>query len=517
MTDTVFTNGNIITFDETNPLAEALVIRGDRIAYVGSVDGSADCRTFDAQVIDLQGKTLIPGFNDNHLHVLAMGDYFSKLNLQQLSCEQVVDKLRSLDPSPRPREPMYASGWDYPDCPTPHRALLDAHFPNRPVALFQYSGHAAWVNTAFLRKLKVTGRTPDPPGGMIEKDADGAPTGILKDKAVMPIHFKRFWQMNTRAKLRAMLCEKAMGLFRENGITSVQDNTWFPFTVSHYNRLKKHGKLPVRITCWSYGELPWARFWLEHKPFDAIWVRKGPRKFFLDGTFSTRTAMLMHSYQGEAENFGLPAISAERLRLEIQRAVRQRRQLALHAIGDRAIHQFLDVLELFEAEKPQIRALRFRLEHAQLIAPEDLQRLAEWGVLLAVQPSALNDSQKDRQLLGAERAEGAYPYRSILRQGIPLSFGSDVPGESRFKPLELIHLVVNRPSRERISAFEALAAYTKGSAYAEFMEKEKGTLTAGKLADCVVLSDDPTRCPPERIRDIRVERTVVGGQTVFAA
>ena len=187
----------------------------------------------------------------------------------------------------------------------------------------------------------------------------------------------------------------------------------------------------------------------------------------------------------------------------------------MHAIGARAVHHVLDILETFKTEKQQIRALRFRLEHAQLVTQEDLKRLADWGVLLAVQPSALIDSTKDQGLLGQQRAEGAYPYRSILRQGIPLSFGSDVPGESKFKPLELIQLAVDRQSNERITAFEALAAYTKGSAYAEFMENEKGTLTAGKLADCVALSQDPTRCPTDRIRDIQVEMTMVGGKIVY--
>ena len=323
--------------------------------------------------------------------------------------------------------------------------------------------------------------------------------------------------MNTRAALRTKLCDTALTLFRENGITSVQDNTWFPFTVSHYNRLKKNEMLTTRISCWSYGELAWARLWLEHKRFDPLWVRKGPRKFFIDGTFSTRTAMLMEPYRAEPENFGLPSISFDRLKREIDRAIRQRRQIALHAIGDRAIHQFLNILESFKDKQQQVRSLRFRLEHAQLIAPEDLPRLAEWGILLAVQPSALIDLQKDQNLLGERRASGAYPYRSILQQGIPLSFGSDVPGETSFKPLELIHMAVNRPSPERITALEALEAYTKGSAYAEFMEDEKGTLRAGKLADCVVLSDDPVRCPPENIKDIKVEMTMVGGRMVYRA
>ena len=515
MTQTTLINGNIITLDDTLPSAEAMVIREERIEYVGSAEGAARHEAPDTHVIDLGGKTLIPGFNDNHLHVLSTGDYFSKLNLEHLSCEQVIDTLRAADHSLQPREPLFASGWDYPDCPDPHREMLDRHFPDRPVALFQYSGHAAWVNSAFLQKLKVTRATPDPPGGEIEKDAKGRPTGILKDKAVFPIHFKRFWQMNTRSKLRTQLCDKALTLFRENGITSVQDNTWFPFTVSHYRRLRKKKQLTCRVTCWSYGEIDWARFWLEHQRFDRHWVRKGPRKFFIDGTFSTHTAMLMEPYRGEPENFGLPSISPARLQREIGKAIRHRRQLALHAIGDRAIHHFLDILDTYKSEKKQVRDLRFRLEHAQLVTSDDLKRLADWGILLAVQPSALIDSKKDQTLLGRHRAAGAYPYRSILNEGIPLSFGSDVPGESRFKPLELIHLAVNRDSEERITALEALTAYTKGSAYAEFMEQEKGTLTAGKLADCTVLSEDPTRCPEERIRDIEVRMTMVGGQAVF--
>jgi hypothetical protein len=385
------------------------------------------------------------------------------------------------------------------------------------VALFQYSGHAAWVNTAFLKKLKVTEKTPDPPGGKIERDAQGRPTGILKDKAAFPLHFKRLLGMNLKRGLRTELVDKALRLFRESGITSVQDNTWFPMAVTHYNRLKRMGKLSVRISCWSYGEIGWARYWLEHKRFDPLWVRKGPRKFFIDGTFSTRTAMLTEHYRGEPENFGLPSISPPALRREIRKGIRQRRQLAFHAIGDRAIHEFMNTLERFKDHKRQIHKLRFRLEHAQLIAPQDLERLADWGILLAVQPSALVDFEKDRRLLGEERARRAYPLGSVLKAGIPLSFGSDVPGESKFNPLELIHMAVNRESGERISARDALYAYTRGSAYAEFMEAEKGTLMPGKLADITVLSEDPIGCPPDRIRHIRTIMTLTGGKIVFKA
>jgi predicted amidohydrolase YtcJ len=322
-------------------------------------------------------------------------------------------------------------------------------------------------------------------------------------------------EINLKADLRSRLFDHALTLFRENGITSIQDNTWLPLTVKHYQRLHRKGTLTVRVSCWSYGKLKWARFWQEHLRFDPLWVRKGPRKYFLDGTFSTRTAMLTEPYQGEADNYGLAAITPQRLKLVIQNAIRQGRQLALHAIGDGAIRQFLNILENFKKERQRIRDLRFRLEHAQLIAAEDLPRLADWGILLAVQPSASIDFEKDKALLGEKRAGQAYAYRSILKAGIPLSFGSDIPGESRFKPLELIHLAVNRKNGESLSPREALRAYTQGSAYAEFMETQKGTLTAGKLADAVVLSDDPATCPPEKIKQIRVEATITGGSVVF--
>lgn len=177
--------------------------------------------------------------------------------------------------------------------------------------------------------------------------------------------------------------------------------------------------------------------------------------------------------------------------------------------------QIIEKLKAAEKDRQRVRNLRFRLEHAQLIAQEDLPRLADWGILLAVQPSALIDLKKDQGLLGEERANRAYPYQSILNAGISLSFGSDVPGESKFEPLELIHLAVNRNNGENVTPLQALCAYTKGSAYAEFMESEKGTLTPGKLADCVVLSEDPTTCPPDKIKDIRVEATIIGGRIVF--
>ena len=515
MADLILKNANIVTLDAAVPAADTLVIEKDRIAFVGRFDKAIPYQTPRTKVIDLQGRTLIPGFNDNHLHAVSTGDYFSRPNLLGLDGNRIVEKLKAAEKDLPPGEAIQGFGWDYPSCPNPHRKLLDRHFPNRSVILFQYSGHSAWLNSFHLKKLKVTSRTPDPPGGKIERDSRGEPTGILKERAVYPIHYHRLIEMNIKRRLRTRLLDVALTLFRENGITSIQDNTWMPFTVGHYKRLHRKGNLTTRVSCWSYGKLKWARFWLEHLRFDPLWVRKGPRKFFIDGTFSTRTAMLIEPYRGEPNNYGLSSISPSRLDHVIRTAIDQRRQLALHAIGDGAIRKFLDTLENFKRKKDKIRNLRFRLEHAQLIEADDLKRLADWGVLLAVQPSALIDLTKDQGILGEERANRAYPYRSILNAGIAMSFGSDVPGESTFKPLELIHLAVNRNTGEQLSPLEALKAYTVGSAFAEFMETQKGTLTPGKLADCVVLSADPIRSAPKKIKDIRVLMTIVGGNIVF--
>jgi hypothetical protein len=249
--------------------------------------------------------------------------------------------------------------------------------------------------------------------------------------------------------------------------------------------------------------------------YDRAWVRRGPWKYLMDGTFSTHTAWMLEPYAGEPDNFGTPNGTPEDLLRIVQQAARARRQVAFHAIGDRMIRGILDAVQAVWARRPAVGRLRMRLEHAQIFDPADLPRPAELGVLVAAQPTALGSPAKDASILGRERAARAYPFASLLAAGARLSFGSDFPGEIEYRPLEAIHLAVNRLGPERISAGEALACYTRESAYAEFMEQEKGTLAPGKLADLAVLSGDPTAVPAERIRDIRVLMTIVGGRTVF--
>jgi predicted amidohydrolase YtcJ len=515
MRELLLTGGRVLTMDPAHPRAEAVLVRGERVIAVGSTAELSALASPQAGRLELGGRCLIPGFNDNHLHALSMGEYFSRVRVHGLGPREILEVLRERFAGARAGEILWAYGWDYPQCPAPHRSLLDEAFPDNPVVLYQFSGHAAWVNTAMLARLGIRRGTPDPVGGEIARGPDGEPTGILRDAAIYPLHLKRMRRHVFDRGLRARLLDACLNLLSEAGITSVQDNTWVPTTVWTLGEYRRRGSLTCRFTCWAYGNDRWMRPLMGLARYDRAWVRRGPWKYLMDGTFSTHTAWMLEPYAGEPENVGTPNGTPEDLLRIVQQAARARRQVAFHAIGDRMIRGILDAVQAVRVRRPVVGGLRLRLEHAQIFDPADLPRPAELGVLVAAQPTALGSPAKDASILGTERAARAYPFASLLAAGARLSFGSDFPGEIEYRPLEAIHLAVNRPGPERISAAQALACYTRESAYAEFMEQEKGTLAPGKLADLAVLSEDPTAVPAERIRDIRVLRTIVGGKTVF--
>ena len=515
MSELLLHGGRVLTMDSQLPRAEAVLVRGERIAAAGRSAELLRLASPQARRLDLAGRCLIPGFNDNHLHALSMGEYSSRVRLNGLGASEILEVLRERFRGAQRGQMLFAYGWDYPQCPNPHRALLDEAFPDNPVVLYQFSGHAAWVNSAMLARLGIRRSTPDPQGGQIVRGPDGEPTGILRDAAIYPLQLKRLRRHVFDKGLRAQMLDGALALLSQSGVTSVQDNTWVPTTVWLLNEYRRAGKLTCRFSCWAYGNDPWMRPLMRLARYDRKWVRRGPWKYLMDGTFSTHTAWLLEPYAGEPDNYGQAKASGEALALIVSQAVRIRQQVAFHAIGDRMIREILDAVRKAGVRRPALHTLRFRLEHAQLVDPADIPRLAQLGVLVAAQPTALGTPEKDAAILGPERARRAYPFRSLLEAGAHLSFGSDFPGEIEYRPLEAIHRAVNRPDEERISVEQALACYTRESAYAEFMEAEKGTITAGKLADLVVLSDDPTAVPAGRIRDIRVDMSIVGGAVVY--
>jgi predicted amidohydrolase YtcJ len=515
MDELLLYNGTIRTVDREQPSAEAVLVQGERIVIAGGETEARRRASAAALQIDLQGRTLIPGFNDNHIHLIAMGDNLDRPNLRGMDAAGIVKYLKEEFRDALPGQTLYAFGWDYPSCPNPHRSLLDEAFADNPVVLIQFSGHGIWVNSRVLHEYRIGPRTPDPPGGEILRDENGNPTGILRDNAAIPIHRARFKKMRANTAVQRRVLDRALGELARVGITSIQDNTWFPSTVALFNRYRRLGLLTVRVSCWFYGMIPAQAAHMSLMRFDDLWVRRGPWKYLLDGTFSTRTAWLLEPYAGEPGNYGIAGGVAELTDRAVGLSIRRRRQAAFHAIGDRTIRELINTIEKYSRRYENVAKLRLRIEHAQLIDPEDLPRLKELGILVSAQPSALATPEKDEDLLGPQRAARAYPYRSLLDAGVHLSFGSDMPGETSFDPLLGMHYTVNRSGIERISPAEALRAYTMGSAYAEFLESEKGSITAGKLADLAVLSADPLSVPAESIKDIEVQMTILGGRIVY--
>ena len=524
MASTAWLNGRFVTLDPSRPRAEAIVVRElDRgrdaqIVFVGDSAGALERAGPDAEVRDLGGRAVVPGFNDNHVHAVILGDHTLAPDLGGLDAAQIVELLRERFADAPPGQILMAYNWDYPACPEPRKELLDRAFPRNPVVLSQFSGHAQWLNSAALRAIGVTKNSRDPPRGQVLRDPDGEPTGIVRDLGDTGLSRARFRGIFFTAAMRDPRLDLALDRFRRCGVTSVQDNTWFYPQLFTLARLRRSGSLSLRFSTWSYGRLPWTtpamRLVGMLGGFDQSWVRPGPVKFFLDGAFSTRTACLCEPYADDPGG-GLCADPAAPT-AELEYLARHRLQGAFHIIGDRGVALFLDAVEEARSRHPDLDSLRIRIEHAQLIRAVDIPRIRSLGILISAQPSALGSPEKDERLLGAERARRAYPYRSLLDAGVHLSFGSDIPGEATCDPLFSIHMAVNRPGGERITVLEALRCYTVGSAYAEFMEDKKGMLKEGMLADFVVLSQDITEIPSERIKGTVVEETVVGGRSVYA-
>ena len=511
---TIYYGGTILTMDEAVPKAEAMLVEGERIQAVGALAELESRLQPGVERVDLGGYTLLPGFNDNHIHVNGLGDNFSLPNLMGLDKAGIIEALKVRYADSGSSDWVVGNNWDYPTCPDPHKRDLDEVFPDRPVLLFQFSGHAAWCNSAGLKKLGVDRDTKDWPSGGVLKDETGEPTGVLREPQGLR-KLKKYWILKLwNKKVINSSFRAAMVKLREAGITSVQDNTWFPPSLTVLQRLKKSGELTCRVSAWVIGEYPPIAFLMNIRRYDDLWIRKGPMKYFLDGAFSSHSAWMTEDYADDPGNSG-KGREADLTAKKIERYVRKGRQIASHAIGDRATKEYCDAVERLAERYPGVRDLRIRIEHGQLIRDEDIPRIRDLGMYVCAQPSALIDPEKDERLLGHKRANKAYAYRSLLDAGVHLSFGSDYPGENSYEPLRGIQNAVDRKSDERIGVDEALKCYTIESARAEGTERIKGSISAGKLADFVILERNPLEVPSSEIAAIRVIRTIVGGAMVF--
>jgi predicted amidohydrolase YtcJ len=526
---TLYRGGRIYTNDPAAPWAEAMLVRGEEILAIGDDDEVSALADKGAKTVDLEKHFVMPGFNDAHVHLGSAGEDWLALRLfGAASVAEMQKQLAAAVSARQPGEWITGSGWDHtlwPERKFPNRRQLDEVSPNNPVILTHVSGHVAVANSLALKLSDITKDTPNPPGGEIEKDEQGEPTGMLKEGAAMRLVESRIPAPTAEQRRRGI--ELVLADVAKNGVTSVQDNSaWDDFLT--YRALKSDGRLTVRITEWLPFREPLEKLQEMRREGGTTdpWLRTGALKMVTDGALGSRTAALLAPYSDDPKTSGIMTMEPEKLRqLAIERD-KAGFQLNFHAIGDRANQIALDVFEAAaKANGPRDR--RDRVEHAQVVAPADFQRFARLRVIASMQPShETTDMRWAEQRLGPERAKGAYAWATMEKYGVRLAFGTDYDVEP-ISPFRGLYACVTRElpdggpkggwqPQEKISLENCIRAYTSGSAYGEFMEGKKGELKAGEFADFIVLSNDLTKTEPREYTKTRVLRTVVGGRVVYS-
>jgi len=528
--DLIITNAKVWTVDKAIPAAQAVAILGDRIIAVGSNADISVLRSPSTIEIDAGGKLLLPGFNDAHVHFVSGGMQLDSVQLNDaVSADEFVQRIGE---KMRKGEGIQGGDWDEtkwspPALPT--KQLIDPVTPNNPVFISRYDGHSALANSAALRMAGITSQTQDPPGGSIVRDAQGNPTGDLKDAAT-DLVVKVIPAVTHEQRLHAM--RRALEHAASVGVTSFQDmndeNDSFD-DIRAYGELLQAGELTARVYV-APGIADWqelAKVGIRHA-FGSSFLRTGALKGFADGSLGSRTAYFFQPFSDDPNNSGLLGKQMQPLSLMRDRMMQSDAaslQLCTHAIGDRAISTVLDLYADLDKAHPGVDR-RLRIEHAQHMAEKDFARFAQLNVIASVQPyHAIDDGRWAEAYIGHGRASRTYPFRAFLNNGVHLAFGTDWD-VAPLNPLLTVYAAVTRatldgknPSgwfpEQKLTVAEAIEAYTMGSAYAEFQENVKGSITPGKLADMVLLSDDIFSIEPARIRDVKVLKTIVGGKLVW--
>ncbi len=527
--DLILVNGVIYTGDAAHPRAEAVAVRGEKIVAVGATREIRALASPETRVVDLEGRFAMPGFNDAHLHLAGAGQAKLAVDLEGArSLAEFQQRIRARLGDYKPGEWVTGRGWDHtlwPGQRFPSRKDLDAVSTTHPMLFGRVDGHVSVVNSLALKLAGITKETKDPPGGNIERDAAGEPTGMLKENTVSLVA-RRIPGLTAEQRRRGI--QLALADAAQFGVTSMQDNSgWEDFLV--YEQLKKEGKLTARITEWLPFLAPLAQLeqMRQHGGTTDPWLKTGALKAVTDGSLGSRTAGMLAPYSDDSSTSGILRIEPEQLK---QMAIERDRagfQLAFHAIGDRANRVCLDAFAAARAANG-VRDRRDRIEHAQVVAPEDFARFADWSVIASMQPChESTDMRWAEQRVGPERTKGAYAWNTMLKRGVRLAFGTDYPVEP-INPMRGLYACVTRElpeggpkdgwqPQEKISLEECIAGYTTGSAYAQFEEGKKGQIAVGQWADIIVLSNDLTKASPRAILETRVLETFMGGRKVYEA
>ncbi|MGH9536756.1 MAG: amidohydrolase [Terriglobales bacterium] len=529
--DLIIRNAKIWTVDKDRPTAQSVAVLGDRIVAVGSNDEVKAWQGDRTQVIDAAGKLLLPGFNDSHVHFVDGGLALDSVQLNDATsaaefARRIAERVKTT-----PKDEWLTGGdWDetkWTPAKMPTKELIDRISPDTPVFVSRYDGHMALANSVTLTLAGITAQTPDPPGGVVVRDAQGNPTGALKD-AAMDYVFKIMPPLSHEQRVKAV--KRALAHAASVGITSVQHMNPEYADIAVYQELLQRGELTARIYAApliTAGVDDQVKIGIRHA-FGGPFLRIGAVKAYADGSLGSGTAYFFEPFSNQPNNHGLLSDEMHPVSLMQDRMMRADAaglQICTHAIGDQGISIILDLYsEIVKAHGESDR--RFRIEHAQHMAAKDFDRFAKLHVIASMQPyHAIDDGRWAEERIGHDRASRTYAFRTFLDHGVRLAFGTDW-NVAPLNPMLSVYAAVTRATldgknpngwfpEQKLTVPETVEAYTMGSAYAEFQDNEKGSITPGKLADMVLLSDDIFTIAPAKIRDVKVLRTIVGGKTVW--
>jgi predicted amidohydrolase YtcJ len=530
--DLIIQNARVWTVDPSRPEADAIAVLGDRIVAVGSSAQVDAWRGPNTRVVDAAGKRLLPGFNDAHVHFTDGGAQLDSVQLNDAAgAQEFVRRIRERAAKSAKGEWLLGGDWDetkWSPAELPTKELIDSATPDTPVAVSRYDGHMVLANSLALRLAGITAQTQDPAGGVIVRDRHGNPTGALKD-AAQDLLFKAVPPPSHDQRLHSI--ERALEHAASLGVTSVQHMNPDYADIAIYSELLDEGKLTTRIYAAPLITQvdDQAKIGIR-RAFGGPYLRIGAVKAYADGSLGSATAYFFEPFSDQPGNRGLLSDEMQPLSLMRDRTMRADAaglQICTHAIGDAGISAILDIYGEIEKAHGSLDR-RWRIEHAQHMAAKDFNRFAQLHVIASVQPyHAIDDGRWAERRIGHDRSSRTYAFRTFLDHGVRLALGTDWD-VAPLNPMLTLYAATTRATldgknpngwfpEQKLTIKEAIEAYTMGSAYAEFQENEKGSITAGKLADMVLLSDDVLRIDPVRIRDVKVLKTWVGGKLTYDA
>ncbi len=535
--DLVILNGKIYTVDETNPSAEAIAIKGEKIIFAGtSNEAKKMIKEGTTKVIDANGRLVLPGFNDAHVH-------FGPLDPDYIELRYTTDptvfteKVKAQVAKSKPGQLIRGGHWEhemFTDRNWPGKDLIDKVSPDNPVILTRADGHSVLVNSYILKASGITKTTVAPFGGEIQKDpVSGEPTGIIKENAMDLIKTGEVAAEFTEKEKEEKIWQGYLLAFkeaRELGVTSIQIPGWGDFDA--YKKLQAEGHLTSRIDIGEplTGDTVRLKKYLEtakQYPADGDWIRFGYLKAFIDGTIGSGTALMYEPFTDNPKTSGLSMMPYEEFENMVVVADKLGFQIGVHSIGDQGNNWTLNAYEKAQQINGE-RDSRHRNEHAQTIAPGDIPRFAQLGVIASMQPThCISDKKFVIKRIGEDRAKGAYAWKSLADAGARIAFGSDYQVEP-LNPMEGLYASVTRKDRlgeegdgwypeQKISMADAIKYYTTGAAYAQFMEERKGMIKKGYLADIVITDKDLFSIPENEIMRTKVDYTIVGGKVVYSS